>query len=341
MNIVHAGIFKDHELGGDIIFKQGFIQNKCTVHSFDYRTLSSEYSVEQVFSMLRDVITSNTDILFIGKGEIFNSKVLHDIKKKGVTIVLWYGDLHPEPESWLLNILPEIDYFFMSSGGYKLKEYFNKGKPKVASYYFNPSDPSLIEKYQIHPRCTRDILFTGSHYKFIGNERKKTIKYLKKRNDVTFFGGGECNDNSIIAKFKKRIFGGSNSNNWIRGEEYIAAIKSANIGIGVSAFQDIPRYTSDRLTHYLTFGTFYLTWEFPQISSLFDVGKEIITFHDTDDLDYKINYYLKNVDERETIARAAQRKVLLDYNCKNIVGMMLDIINTGNSTRFPWVEIYK
>jgi len=341
MKVVHAGIFNDHELGGDIVFKKGFIQNNCTVYPFDYRTLCSEYGVGHMFSMLRDIISSGIDILFIGKGEVFTSELLHELKTRGVIIVLWYGDVRPEPESWLLNILPEIDYFFMSSGGYKLKAYFNKGKPKVASYYFNPSDPSLIEKYQIRPRCTRDILFTGSDYKFIGNERRKTIKYLRKRNDVTFFGGGECNDDSIIAKVKNNFFRSSKSSNWIRGEDYIAVIKSAKIGIGVSAYQDIPRYTSDRLTHYLTFGTFYLPWEFPQISSLFDVGKEIITFRDTDDLDFKINYYLKNVDERETIARAGQRKVLLDYNCKNIVGMMLDIINTGDSTRFPWVEIYK
>lgn len=341
MKILHVGIFKDHELGGDIVLKKGFSQNNCTVYCFDYRAISSEHGVDKMISMLRDLASSDIDMLFIGKGELLTRELLCEIKNKGVTIALWYGDIRVEPEHWLLNLLPEVDFFFMTSGGDKLKEYFEKGRCKVAAYFFNPSDPDLVDKYCELPRCTRDVVFTGSYYDFAGHERKQVIQYLKARNDVTFYGGGEYNAKSFVSRIKNKFVRCSNASPCIRGVDYIAAIKSAKIGIGVSAYQNVPRYTSDRLTHYLAFGTFYLLWDFPEVYSLFDVGNEIITFKGTEDLASKIMYYLKNIDERESIAKAGQARVLIDYSCKNIVGMMLDIINTGNSVRFPWIEVYK
>jgi hypothetical protein len=342
MKIVHAGIFKDHALGGDVIFRKGFLQNNCAVTSFDYRTLAAEFGVQKMFDMLRDVTTSDTDILFIGKGEIFEREVLRDIKNKGVQIALWYGDIRPEPENWLLDILPEIDCFFMSSGGFKLREYFERGRPKVAAFYFNPFDPDLIEKYQALPRRNRDIVFTASAYDFIGSERKLAIKYLKSRDDVTFFGGGEasCGD-SFVARMRNKLFGVRTASNWIRGEDYIAAIKSAKIGIGVSAYQNIPRYTSDRMTHFLGFGSFLLAWEFPQIELFFDIGQELVVFKNIGDLKRKIDYFLRNESEREAIALAGQSRILSEYNCKNMAALMIDVIATGQSTRFPWVEIFK
>lgn len=45
----------------------------------------------------------------------------------------------------------------------------------------------------------------------------------------------------------------------------------------------------------------------------FEVGKEIITYSDPDDLKKKIEYYLKHADERKVIAEAAQKKVLTEH----------------------------
>ncbi len=339
MKVLHAGIFKDHELGGDIIFEKGLKQNGCDVERFDYRSVALEYGTKYMLQQLVEKI-DNKDILFIGKGEQFNPQTLRTVRNRGVEVVLWYGDMLPEPAPWLINLLPEVDFFFMSSGGDALREYFVKGSPRMAAYYFNPSDPELSDKYSSIPRCTRDVVFTGTSHGLVGTERLQTVNYLKTRTDVTFFGGAErTTDNSRnrIIRFLGRYF--KSKSDWVRGQEYIAAIKSASIGVGVNAFQNIPRYTSDRLSHYLTFGTFYLPWRFPGIEELFEVGKEIVSFTGIEDLDSKLTYYLNEQGEREAIAAAGQQKMLHQYNCKNIVGMMLDIVKTGTSDRFSWVEI--
>ncbi|OQB43237.1 MAG: hypothetical protein BWY06_00212 [Candidatus Latescibacteria bacterium ADurb.Bin168] len=346
MKIVHAGIFRDHELGGDIVLRKGLVQNGCSVDPFDFRSVAAEHGTRKMHDLAWERISSTTDVFFIGKGNLFKPAFLHALRERGVVTVLWYGDMRPDPEGWLLDLLPEVDFLFMTSGGSKLEEYYRRGKPSVASFFLNPSDPDLPEKYATLPRGSRDVVFTGSAYSFIGDERKETVRYLQSRNDVSFFGGGECACRSIGQRLAQSFRGLAGKgpvgqSSWIRGADYIAAIRSAKIGVGVSGFQNIPRYTSDRLTHYLEFGSFYLPWAFPGLESLFDVGKEIIPFVGTEDLDRKIAHYLRNVEEREGIAAAGQRRILSEYNAKNIVGMMLDVVATGSSKRFPWVEIYK
>jgi spore maturation protein CgeB len=340
MKILHAGIFQDHVLGGDIIFEKGFLQNGCAVERFDFRTIAKQKGVDQMYSALLDSLDGK-DILFVGKGEVFNQKVFSEVKKRGVKIALWYGDIRPKPEEWLISLLKHVDFFFMSSGGEKLREYYLAGSPKIAAYYFNPSDPDLATRFQNMQRCTANVVMTGTPYGFANRERVETVKYLRKRDDVCFYGGIEKiiyqNRNVFIDILKRFI----RPSRWVRGDEYIRAIKSACIGIGVSAFQDISKYSSDRLAHYLTFGTFYLTWEFPEIEKLFEIGKEIVCFNNITSLDEKIRYYLSNPDKREEIAIAGQKRILDNYNAKNITAMFLDIIQNGRSDRFEWVEVYK
>ena len=336
MKVLHAGIFKDHDLGGDIIFEKGLKLNGCNVERFDYRELVALHGKNQMESLLIQQVIGK-DILFIGKGEAFSADTLKKVRHLGITVVLWYGDIRSNPEPWLLTLLPEVDYYFMSSGGETLKEYFVKGSPKTAAYFFNPTDPDLTEKYSEGKSITSKVVFTGSNYSFVGNERKSVIEALKKRNDVTFFGGADQSRSlvkRVIAKATRKPVG-----NRVRGEDYINAIKNTGIGVGVSAFHNVDYYTSDRLSHYLTFGTFYLPYKYPGIEKFFDYGKEIIWFSDVSELSTKLDYYLKEKDERELIASKGQQRALKEYNTQNIVGMMLDIISTGQSKRFEWVEV--
>ena len=338
MKVLQVGIFNDHELGGCIVFEKGLQQNGCSIERFDYRYLSDVFGTDAMNRLLIEK-SADKDIVFIGKGELVKKETLQEIRKKGIKIILWYGDIRPSPEAWLINLLSEVDAFFMSSGGEILKQYFREGKPKIAAYYFNPSDPELTEKFNYLPRGFRNIVFTGSANSFCQKERLKVIKHLHKRTDVSFWGGAE---NLILSRIFYRMMDKIfKKNNTIRGVSYIQAIKSAKIGIGVNAIQNVDKYTSDRLTHYLEFGTFFLALYFPKAELLFNPGKEIAFFTNAIELENKIKYYLDHDDEREIIAQAGSRRINEEYNTKNIVEMMLEIVQTGSSHKFPWIEIYK
>jgi hypothetical protein len=341
MEILHAGNFHDHDLGTDIILEKGLRINGHTVERFDYRAIMERIGRHAMHRALLDQ-AKHKDLLFIGKGEALSPEVLSDVKQEGVEIALWYFDMRSKPEPWLLANLRYVDYFFMSSGGDVLKEYFVEGRPRLAAYCFIPSDPDLPKKYASIPRGNKAIVITASPHRYANKERVETVNYLRNRRDVEWLGGIDwlpyMAGNSLFSRALRRLMA---RRNWVRGPDYVKAIKSAKIGIGVSAFQHIPKYTSGRLTHFLTFGTFYLAWRFPQLDRLFKEGEEIVSFEGVSELDTKIQYYLDHGDEREEIAKNGQRKILTEYNTERITGMMLDIIRSGSSNRFEWVEVLK
>ncbi|NPV00501.1 MAG: glycosyltransferase family 1 protein [Brevinematales bacterium] len=344
MKILHIGYFNDHELGGDIIFSKGLRMNGCDVTEYDYPDLMRKKGRTAADTRLSELIPGN-DLIFIGKGQYLETEAIRSIKTGKIPVALWYGDIRIPVEPWLKELLGSVDYFFMSSGGELLREYKRQGNPRIAAYFFNPSDPDIPIKYaSLTPPQRYPVVMSGSPYGFADHERLATVRYLRKRRDVRFYGGIEelvwkTNPFSRILRKSLKAMKIVKSSEWVRGEKYIAAIKSADIGVGVSAFQQIDKYTSDRLSHYLTFGTFYLPWKFPRIGELFEYGKELVWFEGTDDLDKKISHYLANPEERYAIARAGQQKMLEEYNTRNITAMMLDVISTGKSDRFPWVEI--
>jgi len=347
MKVLQAGIFTDHELGGCLVFEKGLRQNGCQVERFDYPELTRRHGAKKMNLMLAEN-SRNKDLVLIGKGRTITRETLRSVRRQGVQTALWYGDIRPRPQPWLLDLLPEVDCYFMSSGGGILKEYHTQGKPKLAAFYFNPSDPELVERYKGYTPKDKDIVFTGNGYGFSDQARVDAVKYLLTRPDVTFYGGAErllANRRSIWSRGRDRLLQSVGlkprlpASKRVQGPEYIQAIKSARIGIGVSARQDVPKYTSDRLSHYLEFGTFYLCWRFKGIEELFTNGKELAVVESAGEMDQRIKYFLQNAADREEIAAAGQRRMLEEYNTKNITAMMLDIISTGKSDRFPWVEI--
>lgn len=60
-------------------------------------------------------------------------------------------------------------------------------------------------------------------------------------------------------------------------------------------------------------GTMLLTEEKSNLGELFDVGSEVITYRSADDLVEKTTYYLTHERERQSIARAGQKRTLRDY----------------------------
>lgn len=60
-------------------------------------------------------------------------------------------------------------------------------------------------------------------------------------------------------------------------------------------------------------GAFLITDEKDNLGELFEVGSEIESYRDSDELVDKVRYYLAHDDEREKIARAGQERTLRDH----------------------------
>ncbi|MBT3276278.1 MAG: glycosyltransferase family 1 protein [Spirochaetales bacterium] len=280
------------------------------------------------------------DLVFVGKGEIISPETFRIIRKRNTLTAIWYGDFRPKPPPWLVGLLQHTDFFFMTSGGDTLKTYAEAGIQRAAAFFLNPSDPDLVKSFDLRQKKS-GVLFTATPYYFAGDERKEVINYLKKRKDVTFFGGAQYTllfgQNRLYNRILQRLLGYVPLRT-VRGDDYIHAIMSAQIGVGVNAANNIFKYSSDRLTHYLSFGTLYLARKFPGVRELFD-DSELICFDTEEDLAEKLKYYLRENDEMLDISRKGQKKMLEKYNTKEITAMLLDVMQTGRSDRFPWVEV--
>lgn len=335
MRVLHAGIFEDHCLGGDIVFKKGLIANGAEHVEFNYRTIVRQSGAEEMNKRLVAAAEGH-DLLFIGKGELIRPETLRAVRARGCKVAIWYGDIRPEPEEWLLANLHECDVLFMSSAGEILEQHFRLGRPKIAAFYLNPCDPDLPAEFADVPRSVDPPLFTGMYHPVIGGVRREIMKYLGWRWDVQMVGCPRyfCG-NRILARLAGKFF----PQRYLRGREYIEAIIRCRFGIGVSARSDVLYYTSDRLTHYLTFGKLYLAHLFRGAETLFQDGKHIAYYRDVKDLARKISYYKKNREEAEAIGRAGQELVMREYNTARMTRMMLDIVERGESQVYPWVTV--
>lgn len=326
MKVLQVGIWKDHILGGCRIFEKGLQLNGCEVSRFDYRGTAQLKGIELMNSLMIEK-AQNVDLVFIGKGELIAPKTLERIRANGTRIVLWYGDIRLEPEPWLTSIGNYLDCFFLSSSGDALRRYHNRLRPKRSAYFFNPSDPELVKMYGERTQKRFNVLLTGTPYVGGDGGREQVVRYLYSRRDTVFYGGIE----TLCSK--------QPASQRVRGRSYISVIKQARIGIGINAYNHIPGYSSDRLTHYLTFGTFFLSSSFPRVEQLFHVGEEIVTFRDIDELDQLISFYLEHEGEREALAMNGQRAILKRFHCQRMVQMMLEVLNRGRSDMYDWVEV--
>ena len=60
-------------------------------------------------------------------------------------------------------------------------------------------------------------------------------------------------------------------------------------------------------------GSFILTSYAPHLENYYEIGKEVVCFDDLKDLKEKINYYLKNEEEREKIALAGYLRTINEH----------------------------
>lgn len=336
MKVLHVGIFNDHCLGGDIIFSQGFRANGIDCRQFDYRTIAARVGIGGMNRELKNQV-KGCDLVFIGKGELVSPDTLKCIGKNGAAVSIWYGDIRPEPEDWLVENMKHCDVFFMSSAGQTLQHYFQKGHPGKAAFYLNPCNPEILDDYSYLQPATEPPIFTGTAHDVAQVERRKVYEYICRRKDVQIFGSPA---KVFKNRFAQRLYTLVCPTRYIRGDQYIEHIIRSKMGIGVSAVQNVKYYSSDRLSHYLALGTFYLCYRFPGCEDLFEDERHLVYFDDVDDLHHKIEHYLRNPERANSIGVEGQNKMVKDYNAKRMIKMMLEVIEHGTSEIFPWVEVH-
>jgi len=298
---------------GDQVFANGLEANGYKVTRIDYR---AEPEPNQRLLEISEQI--KPDIFWFGKCERILPETIEQLRSMhpGAVFVKWAADVRIEPTEHDLAHNKHIDYFFGTFGGDYLKKHLLPNMKGVCSIIaFTDSD--YYKDIKPLPEWESDILWTGT--KSTGNN--------DLRNEVI----------DKLLKYKNaRVYGLSG---WLGDPEYLYAINSTKIGIGVNSFNHTVKWSSDRLGNYMACGTFYLCHNFGNIDKIFKRGYHLDWFDTVEEMEEKIQYYLKNERERKMIAKRGQAFILRYFDYKPLVKNLLNVIETGKSG-YKWDDIY-
>lgn len=321
LRIVHCANFSESKQGAvyyaiDRKISNGLIRNGHFVYDFSYREVaknstffkSKKFGVKNANNALIETIKNiEPDFLLLGHSELITVETLRKAKElfPQMKIAMWWVD-------WIYNLntilerLDIIDHFFITTDPKELHHTnINQKLYEKCSYLPNICDSS-IDTYKAfeNNHYEFDVLFIGRYDK----EREKFIDFLK----TTF-------------SHVKLGFFGLTKETLLMGNHYIKTIGNSKIGINYSRKNDISMYSSDRIIHLLANGVLVFSPRIPNLETII-AEDEIVYFDNNEDFAHKLNYYLKNDEERIKISKKGWLKAHQCFNEKVITQNIIQVI---------------
>jgi hypothetical protein len=297
---------------GDNVFAKGLEQNGYNVTRLDYRAVDNPNVclIDQA-----DII--KPDLFWFGKCERISPDTIRVLKHrhKNAIFVKWGADVRDNPTEHDLGHNQYVDWFFATYGGNYLKKHLLHSMSGVASI-MTFTDSDFYKCLGPNEEFASDILWTGRKGFGDNHMRNEIINNLLRRNNTKVLG----------------------LDKWYGYPEYLYYINNAKIGIGSNSFNR-RLYSSDRLGNYMSCGTFYLTQYIEGMEKCFERGVHLDWFNSIEEMEEKIEYYLKNDKERKRIAYYGREHILEHFDCKPLVANLLNIIKT-KKTNYIWDDVY-
>ena len=153
------------------------------------------------------------------------------------------------------------------------------------------------------------------------DEAVDTIVKEEKSLSVSFIGSLHTNRLEILSKIRPPVAHITNA----FGINHSHAVGASKINISISTNGG----ASDRVFKVLAAGGFLITDDFIGLDEMFEDGKDLVVFKNTEDLQRKIDWYLKNEEERSLISSNGH-KTVQKYNrvewAKRVVSLRKDFL---------------
>jgi SAM-dependent methyltransferase len=284
------------------------------------------------FEILRKQIdTIKPDILYISHPINYDSRFIRSLNHKPSLILGWRASMIPEGTDW-----SEFDVMLSSLSA--LRDMALKIGAKASEHFF-PGYPTWINDQLVDVSPEYDVVFPGSWSTGLHSGRNNILRRVAEEagNPVQGFTCGfylSGDMNSIPPEVARFNLGGR------FGIEMHRALKSGKIALdarGILFMHDSAKKTTTdlagretgnmRLFEVTGAGVFLLAEHFDNLKEYFELGKEIETFQNQQELIDKIRYYLAHPSEREEIARNGQRRCLEQYSISKRAEEMHRIIH--------------
>ena len=247
---------------------------------------------------------------------ILSEDTINLLKRTGATVVQWTGDARQPTPSHYFEVGKKIDLSFFGN----TEDVDALQKQGIKADYLNISvDHTIYNPQNKSPK----VVFMGNNYNGLfplSEFRLAMCRFLKKEygSDFQVYGSGYPADLRAVDLMYKH-------------EKEADAYRNCKIAINCSHF-DLGKYTSDRLFRILFSGAFCLTKEFPQMETYLTEGKIFDSFTNLSELKEKIDYYLQNDSERNTIAQNGYNYAIKHEKWSDRMQEMLKLIEKWKNT---------
>jgi len=228
-------------------------------------------------------------------------------------------------------------YYNMCEQGDPRMEGFEKTTGYKLHTILLAADKTLANP-EYNAKFRSDIVFIGSYLHGRREFMKKYILPLKKKYDFKLY----CQDLYFYERVLNLIMKGgqyfniphlrSLRKNDVTFEEERQILKSAKICLNIH--EDFAKKFgmdfNDRTFKIPLFGGFEITDKVDIIKKYLIDGKEIVIADNGEDMLEKIDYYIKNPEERIPIINAGREKILLEHTYHNRVEQIVNIYNKLN-----------
>ena len=315
---------------------KGLIRAGHDVQVFDYRDaflqggplmsmrLARRYCKAAVADKLlaKQISNYKPDMIFARMVNYLDGETVRLMKKAAThaPVVGIDNNIWPEMHAHCLDAAANLDLLVATYSGKGVDGYRKAGVRCV----FLPSncDPDIEYHYDVPETWKSDILFTGqTRYRHRSNPAEDIRHQLLSR----------------LATMPGCALYGCYGRPRIGGIDYLYAISGASIGLSVNAANDIPLYHSDRLTTYLSCGTFVMAKRVPDSDLLFKDGVHLRYFDEVQEFFDLADWHLKHEEERRRIAAAGMQYAHAEFNCVRMAQHLVELVEKGTYTA-PWTS---
>ena len=252
-------------------------------------------------------------------------ETIRTISEMGITTVNWYCN-----GSYQFHLVEEISPaydFSLVPEKFRLADYRRIGANPI--YCQEAANPAIYRPYDV-PR-EFDVTFVGQKY----GERPGYIRHLLDRGlDVHVWGPRWRGNEPEIplwraagSRVKRFLFGNEplfpphipqeRCGPPLSDEEMIRMYSRSKINLGFSSVADTT--TGIKQVRLRDFevpmsGGFYMVAHMEELAEFFDIGSEVVCYHNQEDLAEKVHYYLNHEDEREQIRQAGHQRARRDHS---------------------------
>jgi len=258
------------------------------------------------------------ELCLVAGGNRILPETLRILKSQAIKTVLWTVDA-PRKFRPILEAAPFYDHIFC--GGTEAQELLARAGFRKTHWLPFACDPDIHKPVETSPQEKTEW---GSDVAFIGSFYPNRAQILEKIADfdLRVWGPGwkKLPRGSAL---KKRTTAQK-----LKPGEWIKILSSSAINLAIH-FQDgkTPCYqASPRVYEALACRSFLLVDEQRDVKSLFQDGKHLALFKDSEDLPKKIDYYLNHAEERKKMAAQGYEEVIHKHAYMNRMEKMFSII---------------